>query len=188
VSFTGPIVGSGCTLLHDESASGLGDAQRKCCGFIQPSTFIIPGNPNKTPFGGFHPFQVFVIFPIHANPWATLCKKMVDRQNSQFQTHTLFACTGKVAGFLDHRIMVHPPELAQDYIFIVVPDTWTFYDKAGLDSVSPLPSAHTPTKQSSTDLRSRFISPSKRAAQRPPLQQFSDSVRASESLRKRQKR
>lgn len=34
-----------------------------------------------------------------------------------------FTCTGKVAGFLEHRIMVHPSNLAQDYAFIVVPDT-----------------------------------------------------------------
>jgi hypothetical protein len=30
-------------------------------------------NPTMTPFKGFHPFQVFVIFPIHVNPWAILC-------------------------------------------------------------------------------------------------------------------
>jgi len=68
VSFSRPIVGSGHTLLHDESISGLGDAQRNCYGFVQLSTFLVPRNPNQTPFGGFHPFQVFVIFPIYANP------------------------------------------------------------------------------------------------------------------------
>jgi hypothetical protein len=30
-----------------------------------------PGNASKTPFRGFHPFQVFIIFPIHANPWSS---------------------------------------------------------------------------------------------------------------------
>lgn len=50
VSFTGPIVGSGRTLLHDEGISGVGDTQRKCCGFVQLSTYLVPGNPTKTPF------------------------------------------------------------------------------------------------------------------------------------------
>jgi hypothetical protein len=75
VSFTGPIINSGNKLLHNESISGLGDIQRKCCGFIQLSTFITPGNASKRPFRGFHPFQLFIIFPIHANPWSSLCKK-----------------------------------------------------------------------------------------------------------------
>jgi hypothetical protein len=80
-------------------------------------------------FKGFHPFQVFVIFPIHANPWTSLCKKMVERQDTQFQPNTLFTYTGKVAGFLNHHIMVHPPQLTEDRAFIVVPNTWTFFDK-----------------------------------------------------------
>ncbi|KAJ3453328.1 hypothetical protein MRS44_017575 [Fusarium solani] len=70
----------------------------------QPFPLILgPGNPDKTPFRGFHPFQVFVIFPIHTNPWAILCKKMTERRDSQFQPNAQFTCTGKVAGLLDHR-------------------------------------------------------------------------------------
>ncbi|KAM4061646.1 hypothetical protein HRG_013271 [Hirsutella rhossiliensis] len=46
-----------------------------------------PGNPDKIPLRA-STFQAFVIFPIHANPWAVLCK---------------------VAGLLDHSVMVHPP-------------------------------------------------------------------------------
>ncbi|KAM4055599.1 hypothetical protein HRG_008536 [Hirsutella rhossiliensis] len=80
-------------------------------------------------FPGFHPFQVFVIFPIRANPWAILCKKMAERRDSQFHTNISFTCTGKVAGLLDHRVMVHQPSSDRDYIFIVVPDSWTFLDK-----------------------------------------------------------
>jgi hypothetical protein len=70
--------------------------------------------------------------------------------------------------------MVYPPELAQDHVFIVVPDTWTFYDKAGLESVLPLPSAQTPTKQPSMDSldRTKFMSLSKRVVQWPPPQQW----------------
>ncbi|OAL42603.1 hypothetical protein IQ07DRAFT_606584 [Pyrenochaeta sp. DS3sAY3a] len=84
VTFTGPIVGSGLVLLRDDPLSGLLDTQRKCCGFVQLSTFITPGNPTKPPFRGSHQFQVFVIFPIHVNPWMTRCKKMAERQNTQF--------------------------------------------------------------------------------------------------------
>jgi len=72
---------------------------------------------------------------------------MIDRSETQFQTHALFPCTGEVAGFLDRRIMVHSPELAQDY----VPDTWTFYDKAALESVSAFPSAHASAEQPLAD-------------------------------------
>lgn len=151
VSFTGPVIGSGQTLLHGDLTSTLGDTQLKCCGFVQLSSFILPANPDKPPFGGFHPFQVFIIFPIHANPWTSLCKKMMDRHATQFQAHTLFTCTGKVAGFLNHRHIANPPELAQDYVFIVVPDTWTFYDKAALDSVSALPSANAPAEGPRSD-------------------------------------
>ncbi|KAH7033920.1 hypothetical protein B0J12DRAFT_679897 [Macrophomina phaseolina] len=177
VSFTGPILGSGRTLLHDEAISGLGNTQRKCCGFVQLSTFIAPGNPAKTPFRGFHPFQVFVIFPIHANPWTSLCKRMADKTDTHFQPNTLFSCTGKVAGFLNHRIMVHPPQLAQDCVFIVVPDAWTFCDKAALESMSVSASVDAPAKRASADPlafdRMKFMTPSKRAA--PPLKRSSPS-------------
>jgi hypothetical protein len=151
VNFTGPIINSGRALLHNESISGLGDTQRKCCGFIQLSTFITPGNPSKPPFRGFHPFQVFVIFPIHANPWLSLCKKIIERQDTQFQPNTLFTCPGKVAGFLNHNVMVHPPLLAEDRVFIVVPNSWNFLDRATLrDSISAPPLPTTPTPQSAT--------------------------------------
>ncbi|OAL42826.1 hypothetical protein IQ07DRAFT_525514 [Pyrenochaeta sp. DS3sAY3a] len=123
VTFTGPIVGSGLVLLRDDPLSGLLDTQRKCCGFVQLSTFITPGNPTKPPFRRSHQVQVFVIFPIHVNPWMTRCKKMAERQNTQFQPNTTFNCTGRVAGFLNHHIMVHPPQLPKDYVFIVVPDS-----------------------------------------------------------------
>ncbi|KAH7247407.1 uncharacterized protein BKA55DRAFT_467502, partial [Fusarium redolens] len=146
VAFTGPVVGSGRTLLRKESIPGLDGVQLKCCGFVQLSTFIAPGNPDKTPFKGFHPFQVFVIFPIHANPWAALCKKMVERQDTQFQTNALFTCTGKVAGMLDYIIMVHPPGFDRDYVFIVVPDTWTFLDRATPKSAAAALSLSTPPK------------------------------------------
>ncbi|KAH7237980.1 hypothetical protein B0J15DRAFT_538480 [Fusarium solani] len=149
VAFTGPVVGSGRTLLRKESIPGLDGVQLKCCGFVQLSTFIAPGNPDKTPFKGFHPFQVFVIFPVHANPWAALCKKMVERQDTQFQANALFTCTGKVVGLLDHNIMVHPPGLDRDYVSTAVPDTWTFPDWATSKSASAALSLSTPPKQPS---------------------------------------
>ncbi|KAJ3453596.1 hypothetical protein MRS44_017843 [Fusarium solani] len=103
VSFAGTITGPGHSLLRQDLLPGLDPTQLKCCGFIQLSTYLSPGNPDKTQFRGFHPFQVFVIFPIHTNPWAILCKKMAKRRDSQFQPNAQFTCTGKVAGLLDHR-------------------------------------------------------------------------------------
>ncbi|KAH7109753.1 hypothetical protein EDB81DRAFT_927555 [Dactylonectria macrodidyma] len=129
ISFTGPVVGPGPALLHKEFVPALDDVQLKCCGFVQLTTFLAPGNPSKTPYRGFHPFQVFVIFPIRANPWASLCKKIAERRDTQFQSNVLLTCTGKVAGLLGHHLMVQPPTLEQDYVFIVVPDSWTFLDK-----------------------------------------------------------
>ncbi|KAH6871910.1 hypothetical protein B0T10DRAFT_589319 [Thelonectria olida] len=133
VSFTGPVVGPGHALLHRESVPALDDTQLKCCGFVQLTIFLAPGNPDKTPYRGFHPFQVFIIFPIHANPWASLCKKMTERRDTQFQSNVLLTCTGKVAGLLDHR----------SYVFIVVPDSWTFLNKGVPGSVPPTPSPGT---------------------------------------------
>jgi hypothetical protein len=165
VSFTGLVIGSGHTLLNDKA--GLEDTQLKCCAFIQLSTYLTPGNPSKTPFKGFHPFQVFVIFPIHLKPWSLLCKKLIDKRETHFQTNTSFFCTGKVAGFLDHRIMIHPPQLPQDKVFIIVPDTWDFFKKADRDSIYTSSSVATPAKQPFTNLsgRAKFVSPSNRATQ-----------------------
>ncbi|KAM4061899.1 hypothetical protein HRG_013426 [Hirsutella rhossiliensis] len=98
VSFHGVIAGPGLDLLRGDFLPGLGPDQLRCCGF------------------GYHPFQVFVIFPIYANPWA-------------------------VVGLLDHRLMLCPPGSERDYVFIVVPDSWNFVDRpsaAASASASPL--------------------------------------------------
>ena len=168
VSFTGPVMGSGHDLLHGNLPVAFDEAQLKCCGFVQLSTFLCPGKPEKTPFKGYHPFQVFVIFPIHANPWTTLCKRMIDRRDSQFQPGAPFTCTGKVAGLLAHNVMQQPPAIEQDYIFIVVPDTWTFLDKANFNQppaaqVSPAtPRRPTSGTANYDDVLARFTSTKKR--------------------------
>ncbi|KJZ75813.1 hypothetical protein HIM_04637 [Hirsutella minnesotensis 3608] len=172
VSFTGPIVGSGLDLLHEDLAPAFDEAQLKCCGFVQLSTFLCPGKPEKTPLKGYHPFQVFVIFPVHANPWTSLYKKIVERRHSQFQPGAPFTCTGKVAGLLAHNVARQPPAFGQDYIFIVVPDTWTFLDKASFDQPPttrfPPTTPRRPTNSASEydDAMARFTSTKKR--QRPP--------------------
>ncbi|KAK4089236.1 hypothetical protein Purlil1_6225 [Purpureocillium lilacinum] len=174
VSFTGPVLGSGHELLQKPVATALDDAQLKCCGLVQLSSFICPGNPGTTPFKGFHPFQVFVIFPIHANPWKSLCKKMSERRDSQFQPNALFSCTGKIAGLLDHCSMTRAPDLEQDYVFIVVPDTWSFPDrvKSGQASTAPLlptTPSRSATKSSDYDeALARFTSTRKRKASPAP--------------------
>ncbi|KAJ6437542.1 hypothetical protein O9K51_09748 [Purpureocillium lavendulum] len=171
VSFTGPVVGSGLDLLRADVAAAFDEPQLKCCGFVQLSTFVSPGKPEQTPFKGFHPFQVFVIFPVHANPWTSLCKKMAQRRDSQFQPGAPFTCTGKVAGLLAHKLMRHPPAFEQDYVFIVVPDTWTFLDKASFNQppttqVTPTTPKHPVSSASEYDnAMARFTSTKKR--QRP---------------------
>lgn len=178
VTFTGPIVGSGLTLLRKDPASGLSDTQQKCCGFVQLSTFINPGNPSKPPFRGSRQFQVFVIFPIHVNPWMVRCKKMADRPTTQFQTGITVSCTGRVVGLLNHDVMLHPPHLQQDYVFIVVPDSWSFLERQTRDFQ---PNGSSPTsdksKASPSDHRSKFLSFVKRKAS-----QLSDQVTPRKAL------
>lgn len=168
VSFTGPVLGSGRDLLHGNVATAFDEAQLRCCGVVQLSTYICPGKPTKTPFKGCHPFQVFVIFPIHANPWTSLCKKMAERRDSQFHPHAHLTCTGKVAGLLAHRAMRHPPAFEEDYVFIVVPDTWTFLDKSNFNQPSATQLLPTTPKNAATgkseydDAMARFTSTKKR--------------------------
>ncbi|XP_044717938.1 uncharacterized protein HRG_08580 [Hirsutella rhossiliensis] len=156
VSFTGLIVGPGHSLLRQDLLPGLDATQLRCCGFLQLSTYITPGIPDKIPLRGFHPFQVFVIFPIRANPWAILCKKMAERRDSQFHTNISFTCTGKVAGLLDHRVMVHQPSSDRDYIFIVVPDSWTFLDKTATTAAASALALTSPPKRQPSSASAAF--------------------------------
>ncbi|KAM4056448.1 hypothetical protein HRG_014786 [Hirsutella rhossiliensis] len=91
--------------------------------------------PNKVPFKGFHPFQVFVIFPVRANPWAILCK---------------------VAGLLRHDVMLYPPGSDRDNVFIVVPDSWTFLDKAAAAVTTMAPLLSTPQRQQASSASAAF--------------------------------
>ncbi|KAM4061034.1 hypothetical protein HRG_012949 [Hirsutella rhossiliensis] len=110
-------------------------AQLNCCGFVRLSTYVAPGMPNKLPFKGFHPFQVFVIFPIRANPWAIL---------------------SKVAGLLRHDVMLYPPGSDRDNVFIVVPDSWTFLDKAAAAVTPMTPLLSTPQRQQASSPSAAF--------------------------------
>jgi hypothetical protein len=96
---------------------------------------------------------------------------MIEKKESLFQPNTLFSCTGKVAGFLNHNLMVYPPQLTQDYIFMVVPDDWQFWDKKTLDSISVSPSkkSTTPDQQPSTDPLdlARYMSRPRQTTQQP---------------------
>jgi hypothetical protein len=58
--------------------------------------------------------------------------------------------------------MVHPPSLAQDYVFIIVLENWDFFAKSSKNTISTASPITTPAKQPSVDPRSKFMSPSKR--------------------------
>jgi hypothetical protein len=182
----GQVLGTGQTHLIKDSVPLLDDAQLRCCAFIQCCTYITPGQPSKSPFKGFHPFQVFILFPIHALPFSLLCKKMADRKDTQFVPGVPFHCVGKIVGLLDHSLMVAASAADEkDYVFIVVPDSWTFPEK----STPPVPASHTvsPSKTepcpsqpgSFAAMRSMFKSPSKKASQAKQSQ--SKSSQASQS-------
>jgi hypothetical protein len=79
----------------------------------------------------------------------------------------LFNLTGRVAGLLNHNIMVDPPQFAQDHVFIVIPDSWSFQEnplRGSLSSATPPTTAS--CQQPVLDPRSKFISPAKRKADR----------------------
>lgn len=182
----GQVLGTGQTHLIKDSVPLLDNTQLRYCAFIQCCTYITPGQPSKTPFKGFHPFQVFILFPIHALPFSLLCKKMADRKDTQFVPGAPFHCVGKIVGLLDHNLMVAASAAdKKDYIFIVVPDSWTFPEK----SAPPVPAPHTvsPSKTepcpsqpgSFAAMRSMFKSPSKKASQAKQSQ--SKSSQASQS-------
>ncbi|KAH6972625.1 hypothetical protein EDB80DRAFT_596179 [Ilyonectria destructans] len=138
----------------------------KCC------TYITPGQPSKSPFKGFHPFQVFILFPIRALPFSLLCKWMADRKDTQFVPGVPFNCVGKIVGLLDHSLMVAtPPVDEKDYVFIVVPDSWTFPDKStppvpASNTISPSQTEPGPSQAGGfAEIRSIFKSPSKKSSQ-----------------------
>ncbi|KAH7109184.1 hypothetical protein EDB81DRAFT_929859 [Dactylonectria macrodidyma] len=172
VSLTGQVLGTGQTHLIKDSVPLLDDAQLRCCAFIQCCTYITPGQPSKSPFKGFHPFQVFILFLIRALPFSLLCKKMADRKDTQFVPGVPFNCVGKIVGLLDHRLMATaPPVDEKDYVFIVVPDSWTFPDKStphapASNTVSPSKTEPSPSQASGfAAIRSMFKSPSKKGSQ-----------------------
>ncbi|KAM4061444.1 hypothetical protein HRG_013142 [Hirsutella rhossiliensis] len=163
VSFTGLIVDTGHSLLRRDLLPGLDAAQLNFCGFVRLSTYVAPGMPNKIPFKSFHPFQVFVIFPIRSNPWAIL---------------------SKVAGLLRHDVMLYPPGSHRDNVFIVVPDSWTFLDKAAVTPLAPLLSTPQTQRASSAsaafqDMRAASLSlatPRTLPLSPPPLPSASPSI------------
>ncbi|KAM4056465.1 hypothetical protein HRG_003356 [Hirsutella rhossiliensis] len=78
--------------------------------------------------------------------------------NSSFLPGVPFTCTGKVVGLLDHRVMLSPPGSERDYVFIIVPDSWTFVDRpsaAAAASASPLA---TPLRRQTPSASSTFDS------------------------------
>jgi hypothetical protein len=164
VSITGPILGSGQSLLNKDAIPGFDEAQLRCCAFVQLSTYISPGSPDKPPFVGYHPFQVFLIFPIFKQPWMTLCNRMMRRAESSFIANAPFSCTGKIAGLLDHRLMKTPPAREEDYIFIIVPDTWCFPERGAATGAAGVatPAKTRPDPSTTSDVMAMFMSPSKR--------------------------
>lgn len=165
VSFMGYIVGNGLDMVQDYSVSGLDDVQRKCCGFVRLSTFVNPPDPMRPPFRGFHPFQVFVIIPIYAPPWSIIASKIKDNPRSFFQKNSLFYCQGKVAGLLDHSLLLNSTNISiDDHILIVTPDTWTFHESSN-SAPPPTPDSSLktdPSKKTSWKDRSHFLTPSKK--------------------------
>ncbi|KAM4056408.1 hypothetical protein HRG_003321 [Hirsutella rhossiliensis] len=77
-------------------------------------------------------------------------------QDSQFQPNVPFTCTGKVAGLLRHDVMLYPPGSYRDNVFIVVPDSWTFLDKAAAAVTTMAPLLSTPQRQQASSASAAF--------------------------------
>ncbi|KAM4061027.1 hypothetical protein HRG_010069 [Hirsutella rhossiliensis] len=134
VSFTGLIVGTGHSSLRRDLLPGPGAAQLNCCGFVRLSTYVAPGMPNKVPFKGFHPFQVFVIFPVRANPGPSCARSLA--------CSVMMSCS--------------TPGSDRDNVFIVVPDSWTFLDKAAAAVTTMAPLLSTPQRQQASSASAAF--------------------------------
>ncbi|KAF1994408.1 hypothetical protein P154DRAFT_447673, partial [Amniculicola lignicola CBS 123094] len=63
-----------------------------------------------------------------------------------FQPNTLFHYIGRLAGFLNHRIIVYLPSLAQDYVFIIIPKNWDFFAKSSRNTILTVSLIATPAK------------------------------------------
>ncbi|KAM4061672.1 hypothetical protein HRG_011704 [Hirsutella rhossiliensis] len=157
VSFHGVVAGPGLDLLRRDFLPGLGPDQLRCCGFVRLTTYIALAC--RTGFhSGLPPLRGLCYLSVYVNPWAVLCKKIAEKSNSSFLPGVPFTCTGKVVGLLDHRVMLSPPGSERDYVFIIVPDSWTFVDRpsaAAAASASPLA---TPLRRQTPSASSTFDS------------------------------
>ncbi|KAM4056437.1 hypothetical protein HRG_003337 [Hirsutella rhossiliensis] len=70
-----------------------------------------------------------------------------------FRASTLPA---KVAGLLRHDVMLYPPGSDRDNVFIVVPDSWTFIDKAAAAVTPMTPLLSTPQRQQASSPSAAF--------------------------------
>jgi hypothetical protein len=78
----------------------------------------------------------------------------------------MFSCTGRVVALLKPQLMIHPPQLPQDLVLMVVPDTWSFLERPLRDSASAFTQMAS-AKPSCSDPRSKFMTPVKRNAGQP---------------------
>ncbi|XP_044720113.1 uncharacterized protein HRG_06702 [Hirsutella rhossiliensis] len=62
----------------------------------------------------------------------------------------------KVAGLLRHDVMLYPPGSDRDNVFIVVPDSWTFLDKAAAAVTPMTPLLSTPQRQQASSPSAAF--------------------------------
>ncbi|KAM4064252.1 hypothetical protein HRG_012647 [Hirsutella rhossiliensis] len=134
VSFTGLIVGTGHSSLRRDLLPGPGAAQLNCCGFVRLSTYVAPGMPNKVPFKGFHPFQVFVIFPVRANPGPSCarslaCSVMMSCSTPRARTGTTSLSSSRIPGLFSTR---PPPPSPRWHRFLYATEATSFLRFRGL--------------------------------------------------------
>ncbi|XP_044717278.1 uncharacterized protein HRG_08786 [Hirsutella rhossiliensis] len=140
VSFHGVVAGPGLDLLRRDFLPISGPTSSAAAA-SSGSTYIAPGLPDRIPYKGYHPFE-----------------KIAATPNSSFLPRVPFTSTGKAVRLLDHRVMLSPGS-ERDYVFIIVPDSWTFVDRpsaaAAAASASPLA---TPFRRQTQSASSTFDS------------------------------
>ncbi|KAI5455842.1 hypothetical protein BGZ63DRAFT_409495 [Mariannaea sp. PMI_226] len=70
---------------------------------------------------------------------------MAEREESPFQPNALFTCTGNVISILNHDLMVNPPEHADDYVLVVVPNSFSWLHRNQASTLPPSTPTTSPT-------------------------------------------
>ncbi|KAM4063270.1 hypothetical protein HRG_013840 [Hirsutella rhossiliensis] len=129
--------GPGLDLLRRDFLPNLGPDQLRCCGFVRLTTYIALACRT-----GFHiratTLRGLCYLSVYVNPWAVLCKKIAEKPNSSFLPGVPLPAPERSSAFSTTALC--SPRARSDYVFIIVPDSWTFVDRPSAAAAASAPS------------------------------------------------